>query len=104
MALRTAGMLLVTPVEVSLCTTHTALMACCRVGLQPRLDHVGLHAAAPALDAGQAQEFGLQAQARGHLVPQAGEVAGLVHQHLVAGAEHVGTAPLPTRPCPRPDR
>ncbi len=28
MALRTAGMLLVTPVDVSLCTTHTALMAC----------------------------------------------------------------------------
>ena len=28
MALRTAGMSLVTPVEVSLCTTHTALMAC----------------------------------------------------------------------------
>src|SRR6185369_792374 len=28
MALRTAMMLLVTPVEVSLCTTHTALMAC----------------------------------------------------------------------------
>ncbi len=28
MALRTSGMRLVTPVEVSLCTTHTALMAC----------------------------------------------------------------------------
>ena len=29
MALRTAAMLLVTPVEVSLCTTQTALMLCC---------------------------------------------------------------------------
>ena len=46
MAGRTAAIRLVTPVEVSLCTTQTALIACAGVGRQPLLDD-GLHAVAP---------------------------------------------------------
>jgi hypothetical protein len=90
MARRTAAMLLVTPVEVSLCTTHTALIWCCAVGFQAGLDQVGLHPAAPAqrhafFGAWLGQKLGLHAQAGGHFLPQAGKVAGLEHQHLVAG-------------------
>ncbi|KAF1036862.1 MAG: hypothetical protein GAK34_03270 [Delftia tsuruhatensis] len=73
-----------------------------RVLAQPRLDQAGLHAMAPARRLGQVfigaaigQELGGQAQARGHLLPQRGEVAGLEHQHMVARAERVDQGRLP---------
>ena len=59
-----------------------------RVGAQALLDHVGLHAAAPArFDARHARNSGSSPSRMRHLVPQRREVAGLVHQHRVARAQ-----------------
>ena len=59
MARRTSSMREVAPVEVSLCTTHTALMVCPLSSLQPRLDGRGVGAAAPV----GGDELRLQARA-----------------------------------------
>jgi hypothetical protein len=72
------------------------------VAAQPGFDQLGLHAAPPARGLRQhrviawvAQHLGLQAQAQRHLLPKAGEVAGLVHQHRVAGRQGVAQRRLP---------
>ena len=73
------------------------------VGLQPCFDQVGLHATAPARGRRQlvvlalvADDFRLQAEPRRHLDPQRCEVAGLVHQYLVAGRQHVAERRFPS--------
>ncbi len=54
-------------------------------------DHVGVGTAAPvALD-----EFGIDAELACHLAPQAGEVAGLEHQDLVALLQGIGQRGFP---------
>ena len=111
-ARRTAAMSEVTPVEVSLCTTHTALMRVAGVAAQALL-RSGRPARRGASASGSpvvssvpwhGQELRLQAQAQRHLLPQRGEVAGLEHQHLVAGAHACWPARPPRRRCPRPGR
>jgi hypothetical protein len=95
-ARRTAAMSEVTPVEVSLCTTQTALMLCAasRAGA---FDQVGLHAAAPAQRQpvvavpGKARNSGSRPSAAPSS-PQRREVAGLVHQHRVAGLSVLASA------------
>src|ERR1700733_3058013 len=83
---------LVTPVEVSLCTTMTALMAWPLSAA--RLASIGAHL---GLDRGRIgsgtpvarHEIDIDAPARRHLLPQRGEMTGLDHQHLVAGRQRV---------------
>jgi hypothetical protein len=65
------------------------------VGLQALLDQVACTPRRQPSACRAAEELGLQAQARGHLLPQRGEVAGLVHQHVVAGAQRVGQRRFP---------
>ncbi len=52
---------------------------------QSRLDPVGIGPAPPVA----LQRLGVEAEPARHLGPERGEVAGLVHQHLVARVEHV---------------
>ena len=91
MARRTSSMREVAPVEVSLCTTHTALMAWPLSSAQPRLDGRRIGAAAPV----GGDELRLEAQLDGDVLPQRGEVPGLVHQHLVAGRQRIEQRRLP---------
>ena len=89
-ALRTSAMRLVAPVEVSLCTTITALMVCaCRRRALPR---------SAAGSAPRRQSPGMKSTSSLALrpaSPQGGEVAGLGHQHLVAGRQRVDDRRLP---------
>ena len=90
------------PVEVSLWTTQTAL-----IFFSPSLRRrasiwSALDAAAPVrrfgqqrVAAGGDQDFGRQAEARRHLLPERREVAGLDHQHGVAGTQGVDQRRLP---------
>ena len=91
MALRTSSMREVAPVEVSLCTTHTALMA----WPLSSFSRASMAAASAPLRQSEAMNSGSQAELGGHGLPQRGEVAGLVHQHLVAGRERVEQRRLP---------
>src|SRR5471032_316334 len=93
-ARRTAAMSDVTPVEVSLCTTQTALIVCC-VSSRKRASIMSACTPPPSLDAGQPQEFRLQPEVFGHLFPERREVASLEHQHGVAGAERVAERRFP---------
>ncbi|MNR09536.1 hypothetical protein D3C85_1257410 [compost metagenome] len=58
---------------------------------QPGADGGGIHAVAPVAH----QEFGIQAELVGHLLPQRGEVAGLEHQHAVARGERIDQRRFP---------
>src|SRR3546814_20645110 len=61
-----------------------------------RLDLVRLVGAQAGFDGGRigadapvgSNEFRLQAELERHVLPQGGEMAGLEHQHLVAGIQH----------------
>ncbi len=58
---------------------------------QPRLDRLRIGADAPV----GGDEFRLEAELLRHLLPQDGELAGLDHQHLVAGRERVDQRRFP---------
>ena len=71
-----------------------------RVGFEALLDQISLHTPAPAgghtvVRAWVGDDLGLEPQARGQAVPEKGEVAGLVHQHVVAGAQGVAQRGFP---------
>ena len=94
----------VTPVEVSLCTTHTALMRCLRIRPQTRFDQVGLRRRAASSGRGESARRCLRKppvpRSTGRsrvaiLRPQRCEVSGLVHQHVVAGAQGVAQSRFP---------
>ena len=55
------------------------------IGTQPLLDRFRIGAMPPVAR----QKLDLQSQARRHLLPQHGEVAGLVHQHAFARRERI---------------
>ena len=79
------------PVAVSLWRTQTALISWPLSAAQMLLDDLRVGAGAPiGLD-----EFGLEAQPFRHHLPQRGELAGLDHQHFVAGRQRVGERRLP---------
>ena len=72
------------------------------VRAQPGLDVVGIDPVAPVaglrqqwIGVGRGDQFGIQAEAGGHAVPQRREMPGLVHQHLVARTECVAQRRLP---------
>src|SRR6201996_3618463 len=72
------------------------------VGAQPRLDEIGLYPPPPARRRRQFRilalprnEFAGYAQARRHLLPERREVAGLVHQHVIAGTQGIGQSGFP---------
>ena len=108
--LRTAAMSEVTPVEVSLCTTHTALMRVLGVGAQALLDQVGLHAAAPAVGRPVAASVpgtpGTRAAGPGARPSSA--TARRSGRSRTSAPRRPGSAcwpaPLPRRRCPRPGR
>ena len=81
----------VTPVDVSLCTTHTALIAWSRSAREPRLDLRRVGAVAPVAR----HEVHDQPEPLGELLPQRREVAGLGHQHAIAGRQRVDERRLP---------
>ena len=58
---------------------------------QARFDRLRIGAGAPV----GGDEFGLEAELLGHLLPQRGELAGLDHQHLVAGRQRVDQRAFP---------
>ena len=58
---------------------------------QPRFDRLRVGAGAPVAG----DELGLQAEPLGHLLPQRREVAGLVHQDLVAGRKRIDQRGFP---------
>ena len=58
---------------------------------QARLDFRGIDAAAPV----GGDDFRLEAEAFGHLLPQHAELARLHHQHLVAGRQRVDQRAFP---------
>ena len=91
MARRTSSMREMAPVEVSLWTTHTALM----VWPLSSRRRASMAAASAPLRQSRGDELRLQAELDRHVLPQRGEVAGLVHQHLVAGRERVDERRLP---------
>ena len=62
---------------------------------QAGLDHVGADATAPAFDAWQADELWLEPQTDGHLLPEAGEMTGLEHQHLITCTQGIAQRGLP---------
>ena len=61
------------------------------VGAQLLLDRLGIGAAAPVAG----DELDLEPELRRHLLPQRGEMAGLVHQHAVARRERVDERGFP---------
>ena len=88
---RTSPMRDATPVEVSLCTTHTALM---RLSLSARRRFVDRLGSAPWRQS-PCEELDLEAELRRHLLPQGREVAGLGHQHAIAGRKRVDQRRFP---------
>ena len=90
-AARIDGMSVVTPVEVSLCTTQTALIAWPRVRAQPLLDLGRSCAVAPVAG----HEVDDELQPLGELLPQRRELAGLGHQHAIAGRQRVDQRRFP---------
>jgi hypothetical protein len=98
-ARRTARMSLVTPVEVSLCTTHTALIACCVSAFRRSSIFEASTPRRQPSAPGRPRNSVFRPQLRRELLPQRGEVAGLVHQHVVAGlstfASAASQAPVP---------
>ena len=58
---------------------------------QPRFDRIGVGTATPV----RCDKLGYQAEGLGHGLPQTCEMAGLVHQHLVAGRKRIDQACLP---------
>ena len=90
-AARIGGIGVVTPVDVSLCTTHTALIACPVSARKLRLD-LGRVGAVPPV---AGKEVDGQRQPLGELVPQRGEVAGLGHQHAIARRQRVDERRFP---------
>ena len=81
-----------TPVEVSLWTTQTALISFVRV--LRRLASIGC-GSAPCASRLVDELQALEAEALGHLLPQRGELAGLEHQHAVAGRQRVDERRFP---------
>jgi hypothetical protein len=77
--------------RVSLCTTHTALMVCALSCAR----RASMALASAPLRQSDFDELRLQAELDGHVAPQRGEVAGLVHQHLVAGRQRIDEGRLP---------
>ena len=53
--------------------------------LEPGLDDLRIHAVPPVAG----HEIHVEAEPRGHVAPQRGEMAGLEHQHGVAGRQRV---------------
>ena len=101
-AFLTAAMSESAPVEVSLWTTQTALIffspslrrrASICSGWTPRRQCGA--SGQQRVAAGRDQDLGRQAEARRHLLPERREVAGLDHQHGVAGAQRVDQRRLP---------
>ena len=88
-ASRTSGTRLVTPVDVSLCTTITAAIE--GSDAQDRRDLVGIDAVAPVAR----HPVDLEPEPLGHRPPQRREVAGLERQHAVAGRQRVDQRGLP---------
>ena len=84
-------MRLVTPVEVSLWTTQTALIACARSSRELSLDCARIDAVPPVAG----NQVDDQAQACGNLLPERREMAGLGHEHLIAGRQGVHQRGLP---------
>ena len=84
-------MRLVTPVEVSLWTTQTALMPVLAVGGQLLLDQRRVDAVPPVAG----HELDLEPEPRRHLPPQRREMAGLEHEHMVARRQRVDQRRLP---------
>ncbi len=82
---RTPAIRLVTPVDVSLWTRATALMACAAILHELRVQDVGVHAVPPVAR----HEVHVETEAHGHVAPQRGEVARLEHQHAIAGRQRV---------------
>ena len=99
-AARISAMRLVTPVEVSLWTTHTALDLVGSVGGELLLDQCRIDAVPPIAR----HKVDFEPEPRRHRPPQGREMAGLEHQHPVARRQRVGQAPPPTRRCRKTGR
>ena len=91
-----AAIRLVTPVDVSLCTTSTALIACALSLAESRLDDGRVDAAAPVAG----NEVDDQPQPVGDLAPERREVAGFEHQYLDRPGESVLTSAASHAPVP----
>ena len=94
-AARMSAIRLVAPVDVSLWTTITALIACAASLCEPGFDLGGVGAATPVAG----NEIDLDPEAARHLAPQGRKVAGLHHQDLVAGRKRIDDRGLPGA-CP----
>src|SRR3982074_3294500 len=87
MALRTSSGWVTQPVDVSLCTTITALMRCWRSAARAPPPPVPGH------------EIDVQLEFLGNAEPQHRELPGLGHQHLVARRQRIDDRGFPpTRP------
>ena len=93
-------MRLVTPVDVSLWTTQHRLDRVRAVGGERRLDQRGDRRRAPVAG----NEVDDEAEPLGHLAPQRREVAGLEHQHAIAGRQRVDERRFPRAGAGRRDR
>ncbi len=90
-AWRMSGMRLVTPVDVSLWTTSTALIRVRAILGQLGLDDRRIDAAAPVAG----HEVDHQAELLGHRPPQRREMARLEHQHAIARRQRVDERGFP---------
>ena len=88
---RTAPMRLVTPVDVSLCTTATALIARARSSAS----RASMRAGSAPVRQSPSRTSTSRAEPARHLRPQRREVPGLAYQHRVSGRERVHERRLP---------
>ena len=70
---------------------HTALILCCAIGGELRLDLLDVGAAPPV----GRQEIDVELEFLGDAAPQHRELAGLGHQHLVAGRQRIDDRGFP---------
>ena len=94
---RTSGTRLVTPVDVSLCTTHTALISC--VGVRSELARRPRRGRRRAASR-RARSRRSRPSALAIACHRRGEVPGLEGQHAVAGADSVLTSAASQAPVP----
>src|ERR1700738_5034342 len=87
-AWRTAPTRLATPVEVSLCTTITALNACTVSAAGARATSSGANAVAPLAG----NDLDGEPEPLGERAPQRGEMPGFERQHRVARRQRVDQA------------
>ena len=93
-------MRVVTPVDVSLWTTSTALIACARSSASFASTTRRIDAAAPVAG----HEVDDEAELLRHRAPERREVAGLEHQHAVARRQRVDERGFPRAGARAPGR